>query len=244
MGFTIGCNAGNFSKMPGTPVLASSCPKSFRHLLLVEDNPLFAEQLTNSVAKLPGQWRIDHFRTGEATLAALSALPADAPFTLALIDIGLPDMNGIEVIRACRDHFPEMPIVVVSVISVEESLLDAIRAGASGYILKNDSIEQIAHDVAGVLDGNYPLSPQLARFLFKQVTAQKTEPVVQNDFELTPRQIETLKHLAQGASYEQVAQLMGVALSTVQTNIRNLYRKLNVRTQAQAVSIAHKHNLF
>lgn len=244
MGFTIGCNAGNFSKMLSTPVLASSCPKSFRHLLLVEDNPLFAEQLTNSVGKLPGTWRIDHFRTGEATLAALSALPADAPFTLALIDIGLPDMNGIEVIRACRDHFPEMPIVVVSVISVEESLLDAIRAGASGYILKNDSIEQIAHDVAGVLDGNYPLSPQLARFLFKQVTAQKTEPVVQNDFELTPRQIETLKHLAQGASYEQVAQLMGVALSTVQTNIRNLYRKLNVRTQAQAVSIAHKHNLF
>ena len=153
-------------------------------------------------------------------------------------------MHGIEVIRACRDRFPEMPIVVVSVISVEQSLLDAIRAGASGYILKNDSIEQIAHDVAGVLDGNYPLSPQLARFLFKQVTAQKTQPVVSNDFELTPRQIETLKHLAQGASYEQVAQLMGVALSTVQTNIRNLYRKLNVRTQAQAVSIAHKHNLF
>ena len=234
----------SFVLMPATPPLSSSGPDSIHHLLLVEDNPLFAEQLTNSVGKLPGTWRIDHFRTGEATLAALSAHPTDAPFTLALIDIGLPDMNGIEVIRACRDRFPEMPIVVVSVISVEQSLLDAIRAGASGYILKNDSIEQIAHDVAGVLDGHYPLSPQLARFLFKQVTAQKTQPVVSNDFELTPRQIETLKHLAQGASYEQVAQLMGVALSTVQTNIRNLYRKLNVRTQAQAVSIAHKHNLF
>lgn len=231
--------------MLGSPPSSSSLSAdSTRHLLLVEDNPLFAEQLTHSVGKLPGTWDIEHFSTGEATLAALSSRDAACPFTLALIDIGLPDMNGIEVIRACRDRFPEMPIVVISVISVEQSLLDAIHAGASGYILKHDSIEQIAHDVAGVLEGNYPLSPQLARFLFKQVTAQKAPPAAANRFELTPRQVETLKHLAQGASYEQVAQLMGVALSTVQTNIRNLYRKLNVRTQAQAVSIAHKHNLF
>ena len=88
------------------------------------------------------------------------------------------------------------------------------------------------------------MSPQLARFLFKQVTTAKAPAKQATHFNLTPRQVETLKHLAQGASYEQVAQLMGVALSTVQTNIRNLYRKLNVRTQAQAVSIAHKHNLF
>lgn len=230
--------------MLGTTTKASICSDAIRHLLMVEDNPLFAEQLTSSVQKLPGTWRIAHFSTGKAFLGALSCHAEALPYTLALIDIGLPDMNGIEVIRACRSRFPEMPIVVVSVISVEESLLDAIHAGASGYILKSDSIEQIASNVAGVLEGNYPLSPQLARFLFKQVTAQKAQPVADNSFELTPREIETLKHLSEGASYEQVAQQMGVALSTVQTNIRNLYRKLNVRTQAQAVSIAHKHNLF
>lgn len=222
----------------------SSDPKTLHNLLLVEDNPLFAEQLTNSVTKLPGEWLIEHFRTGQETLAAVKSRSSKLPFTLALIDIGLPDMNGIEVIRACRDRFPEMPIVVISVISVVQSLLDAIRAGASGYIIKSDSVEQIADDVARVLEGIYPLSPQLARFLFKQVTTAKAPAKQANNFNLTPRQVETLQHLAQGASYEQVAQLMGVALSTVQTNIRNLYRKLDVRTQAQAVSIAHKHNLF
>lgn len=234
----------SFYPMSDAPRPPASRQMAVRHLLLVEDNPLFAEQLTNSVTKLPGDWLIEHYRTGQETLSALDARARKAPFTLALIDIGLPDINGIEVIRACRDRFPEMPIVVISVISVEQSLLDAIRAGASGYILKSDSVEQIANDVARVLEGIYPLSPQLARFLFKQVTTAKTPEKQSNDFNLTPRQVETLKHLAQGASYEQVAQLMGVALSTVQTNIRNLYRKLNVRTQAQAVSVAHKHNLF
>lgn len=234
-----------FCLMCAKPFLPSSRAEPCRHLLLVEDNPLFAEQLVNAVHELPGHWHVDHFRTGEASLTAMHAQAQDAPFTLALVDIGLPDMNGVEVIRACRDRFPEMPIVVISVISVEQSLLDAIHAGASGYILKSDSVAQIASDVGRVLEGIYPLSPQLARFLFKQVTLPKTPTTQQsNPFNLTPRQIETLQHLAQGSSYEQVAQLMNVALSTVQTNIRNLYRKLNVRTQAQAVSVAHKHNLF
>jgi len=221
---------------------AAASPEVERHLLLVEDNPVFATQLTDAVAQLPGRWQISAFPTGSEAMADIQL--ATARYDLALIDVGLPDMSGVEVIRAYRNHFPVMPIVVISVIAAEHSVLNAIRAGANGYILKSHSIAQIAHDVTQVLDGIYPLSPQLARFLFKQVTlpTAKNEKSL-DDFNLTPREVETLQHLAQGNSYEQVATLMGVALSTVQSNIRNLYRKLNVRSQAQAVSMAHSLNL-
>ena len=213
-----------------------------RHLLLVEDNPVFAAQLTDAVAQLPGFWKVSSFPTGAESLAAIES--PKAAYSLALIDLGLPDMSGIEVIRAYRDHFPEMPIVVISVITAEHSVLNAIRAGANGYILKSHSVQQIAQDVTQVLEGIYPLSPQLARFLFKQLALPTTKNTLKvDDFHLTPRELETLQHLAQGNSYEQVAALMGVALSTVQSNIRNLYRKLNVRSQAQAVSVAHSLNL-
>lgn len=224
---------------PKNPINASEMAQ---HLLLVEDNPVFAAQLSEAVAQLAGKWAVSHYPTGQMALAAIST--PEACFSLALIDVGLPDMSGVEVIRAYRNHFPDMPIVVISVIAAEHSVLNAIRAGANGYILKSHSIAQIAHDVTQVLDGIYPLSPQLARFLFKQVTlpTAKNERSL-DDFNLTPREVETLQHLAQGNSYEQVATLMGVALSTVQSNIRNLYRKLNVRSQAQAVSMAHSLNL-
>lgn len=222
---------------------AAASPEVERHLLLVEDNPVFATQLTDAVAQLPGKWQISSFPTGSEAMADIQL--ATARYDLALIDVGLPDMSGVEVIRAYRNHFPDMPIVVISVIAAEHAVLNAIRAGANGYILKSHSIAQIAHDVTQVLDGIYPLSPQLARFLFKQVTlpTAKNERSL-DDFNLTPREVETLQHLAQGNSYEQVAALMGVALSTVQSNIRNLYRKLNVRSQAQAVSMAHSLNLI
>lgn len=239
MGFQCRWFEGKLRTMSCTaPKIAANNAKDEQHLLLVEDNPVFAAQLSDAVAQIPGRWSVFHCPTGQMALDAIAH--PDAQYDLALIDVGLPDMSGVEVISGCRDRFADMPIVVISVITAELSVLNAIRAGANGYILKSHSVQKIAQDVAQVLEGIYPLSPQLARFLFKQL-AMPAEKNTKNldDFNLTPREVETLQYLAQGNSYEQVASLMGVALSTVQSNIRNLYRKLNVRSQAQAVSMAH-----
>jgi DNA-binding NarL/FixJ family response regulator len=122
--------------------------------------------------------------------------------------------------------------------------LKAIEAGANGYILKDESILEITEGIKKVLTGVYPLSPRLARFLFKQLSKPDEKLTERRDIKLSPREHETLQFLSKGFSYEEVAAKMGVTLSTVQSNVRSLYRKLNVKSQAQAMYMAINHNLL
>ena len=220
-----------------------STPSPRKNLLLVEDNPVFLEQLSIAIDSLPDAWEVLPCPDGAAALEVLEN--ADQHFDLAMVDLGLPDMSGIEIIRACRAQLSELPIVVVSVIAAERTVLSAIEAGANGYLLKDDSIEQIARGIGQVMDGIYPLSPSLARLLFKRLSKDDAPAATRDaDFKLTPREQETLQHLGQGHTYDTVAALMGVATSTIQWNVRNIYRKLNVHSQVQAVSKARDFNLI
>ena len=223
---------------------ANTVPLPEHRLLLVEDNPLFVEQICGAMDQQPRKWSVHLVSEGRRALMLL-AEPRQH-FDLALIDIGLPDISGIEVIKACRRQFPDMPVVVISVMAAEPVVLSAIEAGANGYILKDESEQDITKGITQVMNGIYPLSPSLARYLFKQLAGQpgKDPEPANAEFNLSPREIETLRHMSQGLSYEGVAERMGVALSTVQSNVRNLYRKLNVRSQMQAVSKARHHDLI
>lgn len=219
-----------------------------RRLLLVEDNPLFVEQISDAMERMPDRWQIEAFSEGAAAIAALRASPSsersEPVFDLALIDLGLPDVSGIDVIRALRARFKDLPIVVISVTAAESTVLEAITGGASGYLLKNESVAEITNGIQQVLEGIYPLSPSLARYLFKQLSGAVEAPRQDPGIKLTARELETLQHLAQGCRYEEVAERMGVALSTIQWNVRNLYRKLNVHSQVQAISKARSHGLL
>jgi two-component system nitrate/nitrite response regulator NarL len=233
-------NAPHFKPLSALP----DVPDRERRLLIVEDNPLFAEQIVDAVARIRGRWKIESLCEGRLALAALEQMGADQAFDLALIDLGLPDVSGIEVIRAYRARFPDLPIVVISIIAAEASVLSAISAGASGYLLKNESVQSITEALDQVLDGIYPLSPSLARHLFKRLSEPATGKREEAQIKLTARELETLQHLSQGCRYEEAAERMGVALSTVQSNVRNLYRKLNVHSQVQAISKARDHGLL
>jgi DNA-binding NarL/FixJ family response regulator len=116
-------------------------------------------------------------------------------------------------------------------------VLEAIRAGARGYLLKGDPGAEMASAIDEVLRGNYPISPALARTLFRLAGAPP-ESSPGNSFELTQRELVTLQLIARGKNYKEVARAMDVSLSTVQTNVRNLYRKLQVHSQGQAVAKA------
>ena len=134
-----------------------------------------------------------------------------------------------------------LPILVVSVISAESSVLSAIRAGACGYILKGDSEAAMAQAMRESLNGNYPISPALARYLFKLAGGRDKPSDLAG---LTRKELELLQWIARGKSYAEAARSMGVSVATVQTHIRNLYRKLDVHSQVQAVTKAQHQGLI
>ncbi|WP_396431167.1 response regulator [Limnohabitans sp.] len=206
----------------------------------MEDNPAFRLLIGEAMLHIGLKGPVVECATGAALMELIEQ--PQTRLDLALVDLGLPDMGGVEVIQAIRRRFSEIPILVISVLSLERSVLSAIRAGANGYILKGDSAQSMGQAILEVLQGNYPISPSLARTLFKLAGAPTGKSAI--SFSLSPRELETLQSIARGNSYEQTAVVMGIGVSTVQSNIRNLYRKLEVRSQVQAVTKARDAGLI
>lgn len=206
-------------------------------VLLVEDDPNFATRVCASVMLWHPDARITLCVTGEEAVAwiADSQRPAD----LALVDMGLPDMEGCTVIAAARQRSAETSILVVSLLTSERAVIAAIRAGANGYIIKDGFDQSIAAAITEVIAGNYPLSPALARHLFRQLAGTVPHSVIV----LTDREIDTLRCIGQGLTYEQTAMELGITLSTVQSHVRNLYRKLKIHSQTQAAIEARDRGL-
>lgn len=217
-----------------------------RQCLLVEDNPVFGEQMMQALGIPQGAWRVHWCRAGREALQWVNRLKGsrEGGLDLALVDLGLPDVSGVEVVRAIHLRSPRTPVMVASVISTEESVLESIRAGARGYVLKADTVAHVTRAIEQVLQGEYPISPRLARALFKIAGAPAEERDPYQAFTLSPRETEALRLIARGLSYKEVATQMGVTLSTVQTYIRNLYRKLDTHSQVQAVNKAKAHGLI
>ena len=210
-------------------------------VLLVEDDRVFQDVFARVFALLDGNWEIHVFHDGETALAALAE--PDCNFNLALIDIGLPDMSGINVIAAARLRLAELPIMVTTVFTAEETFLSAIRAGAHGYLLKGETEASLARSIALVMSGQYPVSPALARHLCRLAGSPDAMPSP-NSFGLSRRELELLKFIAKGESYAACADKMNIALATVQTHIRNMYRKLEVSNHRQAIVKAQNSGLL
>lgn len=212
-----------------------------RKALVVEDDLLFARQLGLALDHIGDQWNAEYFRAGAPVLERIDARGFYAD--LALVDLGLPDVSGLEVIRRLHGRLPDLPILVISVVTTEQSLLAAIKAGASGYLIKDEDEELIAKGICDVLLGRFPISPSLARYLFRLAGS----PQLRKDgasIELTRREMDVLEAIARSMTYEEVALHLGVSLSTVQSHIRNLYSKLGAHSQVQAINEAREKGLL
>lgn len=214
--------------------------------LILEDDPVFARALERGVRALGPQWQA---LVCHEVAAALAFVENEArEMHLALVDLTLPDGSGLRVIESLRRLRPQVPALVVSSVSSERSVIDAIARGARGYLHKNEPVPVLSQGIEQVLQGHYPISPSLARYLFKQVESNTSEGASSDApapaIDLTPKEMETLRCIARGLSYSETAAQMGVALSTVQTHIRSLYRKLQVRSQVQAAGRARELGLL
>ena len=201
--------------------------------MIVEDNPEFQWLLTRSLEMTSENWEVT--TCAEISTAFAHIKTNKKGFDLALVDIGLPDGSGIEVISKLNRLNPDMPILVITIMRSEHTLVESIRAGAKGYLLKEDDEVSISKAIKQVLDQEYPISASLARYLFRLA---QTPEKAQGLSDLTPQEIAVLQNLSDGFTYQETANRLGVSISTVRTHIQKLYRKLNSNSGPEAVAKA------
>lgn len=182
-------------------------------------------------------WRCREVRTGAEALELLEQ-PGERP-ELVLVDMELPDMSGLQVIRAARQYAPGTPVLVYSSLASSDAVLAAIRAGARGYVNKGDSALSLARAVQCVLTGEHPISPSLAQCLFNLVSHEESaaEP---ESVGLTRREVQLLRLLSRGCTGEEAASQMGIGVATVYTFSRRIYQKLRVNSKVKAIVAARE----
>ena len=198
-------------------------------LLIVEDEARTRARLAAVVSAQAGL----RLQGAVATLAeARAAIAAQVPEVL-LLDLGLPDGSGVELIAETRRLARPPEVLVISVMGDEGSVLAAIQAGAGGYLLKDSEDAAVVAAIEQLLQGGAPLSPSIAVHLMRRLQAP-ADPAARAAPELSARETELLRLIAKGLSYEEVAQLTGLRYNTIASYAKELYRKLQVRGRAEA----------
>src|SRR5262245_36505083 len=208
-----------------------------KNILLLEDLPEIRTWLKAQVMQVfPNAQIVECARVHDA-LAQVSA----QKFELALIDLGLPDGSGVDVVSALRESQPEAQSVIVTIHDDDEHLFPALQAGAYGYILKEQSRELITEQLQRISQGEPPLSPSIARKVIAYFAAQANAlPHVQ----LTERESEVLLRVAKGFTLPEIGVQLGLSRHTIADYVKQIYRKLNVSSRAEAALEAQRLGLF
>ena len=178
---------------------------------------------------------------------ALTAIEGCA-FDVLLVDLGLPDGTGVDVIRAAHQRCPAARIMVVSVFGDEENVVQSIVAGASGYILKDSLSSEFILTIRELLAGGSPISPMVARLVLNQARSSYAVDIPAasdvGETVFTDREIEILTRVAKGFSFSEIANLLDISVNTVKTHVNHIYGKLSVHSRSEAVYEAGKIGLL
>ena len=196
---------------------------------LVEDDTTLREALGELIASTESWQLMGSYPDAET---ALVALPKNPP-TVVLMDIQLPAMSGIECVARLRELCPKTLILMVTVYDTNDRIFEALAAGASGYLLKHETPAKLLDSLQELLTGGSPMSGAIARKVVQHF--QKSDSQRDANLNLTPRETEILELLAKGRLYKEIGSDCGICLDTVRTHLRNIYRKLHVRTRTEAV---------
>ena len=169
---------------------------------------------------------------------------------VVLMDIEMPIMNGIEAVHTGKQLYPEINFLMLTVFDDDDKIFEAIKAGATGYLLKDEKLAVIIDCIQQLLEvGGSPMSPRIARkalsLLMKASLPEKVDAIInKTDYDLSSREIEVLKLTVDGYDYKAVAEKLFLSSHTVRKHIANIYHKLHVTSKAQAIKIATKNRLI
>jgi DNA-binding NarL/FixJ family response regulator len=202
-----------------------------RRVLLVEDDSQLRCRLAETLRRQGGLQIVGEVETAES---ALDLLQQGLEVDVALVDLGLPGMSGQELISIAKAGWPRIELLVLTGFADEDSIYQALRAGATGYLLKDAGPAAIASAIDEVCDGGAPMSPGIARRVLASFHARREGPHP----DLTNRERQVLDLLIRGASYTLIGEGLGISTNTVQSHIRSIYRKLEVSTKSEATLVA------
>lgn len=207
-------------------------PEKSTQVVIVEDDEGLRDGLAALIGGFPGFACAGAYGTMEEALREIKRLTPQ----VIMLDLGLPGMSGIEGIREIRKRHPTALPVVLTVHDDDVRVFEALCAGAAGYLLKTTPPARLLQSLQEVIAGGSPMSPEIARrtiSLFRQL-----RPAPPDDHNLTPHESRLLQFLSEGYSYRTAAKRLGVSVSTVAFHMRNIYRKLEVHSKAEAVAKA------
>ena len=212
------------------------------HILLLEDIPEIRAWLKALVKQVFANAQITECSRVQDALALVNS----QRFTLALLDLGMPDGSGVEVIAALREKQPEVQSVIVTIHDDDEHLFPALQAGAFGYLLKEQSRELLVEQLQRMSQGEPPLSPSIARKVIAYFAAQAkpSSQALLHEVSLTERESEVLLRVAKGFTLPEIGVQLGLSRHTIADYVKQIYRKLNVSSRAEAALEAQRLGLF
>jgi DNA-binding NarL/FixJ family response regulator len=204
---------------------------------IVEDDRLIREGLRTLINGTKGYSCTGAYHSMEEALARpWSEIPS-----VALVDIGLPGMSGVQGLPILRRKYPDVALLMLTIYDDDERIFDALCAGAGGYLLKKTPPDKLLESLAEVVAGGAPMSPEIARRvlgLFREIRTP-----AKGDAGLTPHELRLLKLLVEGHNYQSAAAELGVSFSTINFHMQNIYGKLQVHSKSEAVAKALRQRL-
>ncbi len=167
------------------------------------------------------------------------------PLDVVLMDIDMPIMNGIEAVNIAASLYPETKFLMLTVFDDDDKIFEAIKAGAIGYLLKDENVDKIVDALWQIVEfGGSPMSPRIARKALQLLMGAKVEKKQKEETVLSAREMEILKGLVEGMDYKAVAEKLFISPYTVRTHITKIYQKLHVNSKIQAINLAVKNRWF
>ncbi|HWR59276.1 MAG TPA: response regulator transcription factor [Thermodesulfovibrionales bacterium] len=206
------------------------------NIIIVEDNRLLLENLKLLLSGEPGITVTGAFETAEDALKALKGSHPD----VLLVDLGLPGMSGIDFIRRVKRETPSIDIMAHTIFEDKENVFSAIKAGASGYILKGSSPREIIEALNGLYQGGAPMSPKIAR----KVIVEFQDEGANEEYCLTQREKAIVKGIEEGLVYKEIGDKLHISPLTVRVHVRNIYEKLQAKSKQEALMKARKKGII
>ncbi|MBV2235572.1 MAG: response regulator transcription factor [Sterolibacterium sp.] len=208
-------------------------------ILLIDDHTLFRSGIKALLQRQPGFEVVGEAGNALEGIKRAKTLQPD----VVLLDLHMPGMTGREAVSLVIDEAPTARVLMLTVSEDVDDLLQALRAGAHGYLLKNIETDFLVRAIHSTLDGDSVMSPQMTSKLMKTVSAPPSAPAAADKDKLSPREREILGFLARGASNKEIARSLELAESTVKIHVQNILKKLNLLSRVQAAVYAVEHGL-